>query len=159
MPGHPFLHKIARDIEERGGEQWFFGEIADGVKLKEMAEILGCSRSLFYQWFKMADGRWDAWQEARQLSAHSIVEDTDDEVVDGARTPAEAQALNTRVRFRMWLAGKFNREAYGEDKTGPAVVLNIGSLHTDALRARAAERSLPAPKEIPVLAAVVVDDD
>lgn len=155
MAGKPFLWKIARDIDEHGGEPWFFGRIADGDKLKAIALDLGCSRSLLYEWIALEPERAVALRAARRLAAHSIVEDTDDELKTAfPLTPMDAQVLNTRVRFRQWLASRYNREDLGEER-GAQVVVNVGSLHADALRARVNPPALPVPV---VDAEVVVEE-
>jgi hypothetical protein len=154
--GQPFLHKIARDIDALGGEEWFFGEIADGTKLRELAEKLGCSRPLLYRWMKLEPSREEAWRLSRELRAHSLAEDTDDEVAQGGSlSPGEAQALNTRVRYRQWLAERYNRKDFGQEK-GSQITLNVGSLHAEVLRARSQERALPPPA-IPVVEATEVE--
>lgn len=159
VTGQPFFWKISALIEERGGEEWFFGQIAEGVKLTAIARSLGCDRQILYLWIKRGEGREEAMVEARRLAAFSIVEDQDDEL-ENARplTPVEAAHLRTKANYRQWLASKFNRSAFGEEK-GAAVVLNIGSLHSDALRVRANERALaPGEKEeVPVVEATVVE--
>jgi hypothetical protein len=147
MPGHPFLWSIAEKIEALGGEPWFFEQVADGVPMKQIAAQLGCSRPTLYSWINLdKERRTEALNEAKRVRAHSIVEDLDEELVNpGVMSPAAAQLVNTRVKFRQWLAGKFNRDAYGDDKGGAQVVLNIGSMHADALRARVVEPKALAP--------------
>lgn len=140
---HPFLWKIAKVIEEKGGDVWFFDMIADGKKMKQIADLVGCSRPTLYAWIKSEPDRKQALVDARALSAHSIIEDLDTTMESRrVRGPVEAQLLNTRARFNQWRASKLNKEDFGDDH-GPKVQINIGSLHTEALRARVIQPKQP----------------
>lgn len=89
----------------------------------------------------------DAIARAREESAHIMAEQTVDIIdVTPLNTDAIARA-RLMISARQWLAGKWNRKAYGDDKQAPAQI-NIGSLHLAVLRAHSPGTEapkLPAP--------------
>ena len=56
-------------------------------------------------------------------------------IVDGADA-VTANLANVRARYRQWLAGKWNQQAYGENKTQVNVQVNITDAHLMANRYR-----------------------
>lgn len=82
---------------------------------------------------------------ARTRGADGLAEQAVD-LIDLA--PLERDAISkarAQSEVRQWLASRWNRERYGDSKA-PSVVISIGSLHLDALRARPAHAQL-APVE------------
>lgn len=75
---------------------------------------------------------------ARRQMAANLVEDAID---DAARLPADKDEV-ARMRavndVRFWTAERYNREAFGQPKQ-QGVVINIGTLHLDAMRRRVVE--------------------
>lgn len=77
-----------------------------------------------------------ALDSARVRASHSMAEEAV-ELVDNAAefAPAVAKA-SAQARSRQWMAERYNPQRFGTQK-GVSVNVSIGSLHLDALRARA----------------------
>lgn len=81
-------------------------------------------------------------ERARREGAAAMASQTVD-IADELAKKVKADPVRVaqaRIGTRQWLAGKRNREAFGEQR-GPQVQLNIGALHLTA--ARAAQHALP----------------
>jgi hypothetical protein len=77
--------------------------------------------------------------EARIEGAHSMVEDAA-EIVEDTRADKDEIALSKlRADTKTFIAGRWNRQAYGEPKQGVQLQINMGSAFLDALRRRASE--------------------
>lgn len=77
--------------------------------------------------------------EARVEGAHALVEDAA-EIVEEARADKDSIALaKLRADTKTWIAGRWNRQAYGEPKQGVQLQINMGSAFLEALRRRAEE--------------------
>lgn len=85
--------------------------------------------------------------DARIEGAHSMVEDAA-EIVEGTRADKDEIALSKlRADTKTFIAGRWNRQAYGEPRAGAQVQINIGSAFLEALRRRAgAARVVAAPE-------------
>lgn len=68
-------------------------------------------------------------------ASHLMVEESLQIVDAEALTSVDVSRAASRAKSRQWIAGKYNRAAYGESRE-PTVSISIGSLHLDALRAR-----------------------
>jgi hypothetical protein len=144
MSGRPVLRALAAWIEEAGGDLWVFDQIADGVPVGKVAEQItlkghgGISRPLLYQWRDMQgedSERRRGWAAAMKDAAHAHAEKAGEvwDTLPEDPTTGQVQRARGQSEYRRWLAGHRNREDYGEGvKAG--VVVNIGSLHLDALR-------------------------
>lgn len=151
MPGTPFLWALHERIEALGGEDWFFGQVAEDVPMKDLGKLLGCDRKTLYRWIELVPERKEMLAEARRIQAHNIVEDqAHDMRTKRLMSNVEVQQMSARAKFTQWRAERFNRAEFGEEKSAQ-VVLNIGSLHARELRARVAE-ALP-----PVVEAEIVE--
>ena len=142
MSGRPFLQQISKSIESLGGDEWFFGRIINGDSMASIAETLECSRPLLYQWLDLKrDERRAALTEARRLAADAYVEDGQgilDRLAGTDATSSEVSLAIARAKYRQWRASRYNRELYGEPRTGVDLSISIGQLHLDALRAKGA---------------------
>ena len=68
------------------------------------------------------------------------------DIVDKAEPNRDAIAkARAQSNARQWLAGKWNRDEYGNDRQ-PLVQINAGSLHLDALRRSNNPSQLPNAK-------------
>lgn len=146
MAGRPKLKKLAQHIESLGGDHIIMDQIAAGEKMKHIAGSLRGflpgdadypSKSEIYRWIHLSEDREDAWQEARRISAHTVVDNIDELLEDAQETvvtSAEASIVKKRAEHAKWLAGVYNRHAYGEEKEQANVNVSIGELHLDALR-------------------------
>ena len=75
-------------------------------------------------------------------------------IVDApADTNVEVSRASSRAKSRMWMAEKWNRQDYGQDK-GVTLNISTGSLHLDALRAFPAKVTGSA-QELPNTATVL----
>lgn len=96
---------------------------------------------------------------ARARGAHSIAEET--LVIADEADEDDVQVAALKVKTRQWLAGKWNRDEFAEQK-GTNVSISFNSLHLDALRTRATAVGsvspallAPAPNETETVDAVV----
>jgi hypothetical protein len=70
---------------------------------------------------------------ARENAAHLLAEHAL-EIADAAK-PEDAQVARLQVSTRQWVAERWNRKEFGQDRSSSAVVnVSIGSLMLDALR-------------------------
>lgn len=96
-------------------------------------------------------------REARAEGA-SVLADEAREIVDAVPEDRDAIAkAKLRSDVRQWLAGKWNRDQYGEQKPS-GIQISIGQLHIDALRqsARIVNPHQPNPAIAPAVDAVVL---
>lgn len=106
MASRPHLAKLSVAIEQLGGDEYIFAQVADGVPMKKIAEPFGYSRGLLYTWIKAGGpDREAAFKEARAISAHSLVEDAGDDLEAKPATSADATMAIARSKYKMGLAG------------------------------------------------------
>lgn len=148
MAGTPILDKLCAQIERAGGDDKIFDRVADGEPIRDIMASYGVSRTMLYHWVKRGgEERARAFTEAKKLRAHALAEDAG-EILDtkGALLPAEVTLLKERANHNRWMAGKLNRDEYGDT---PAVAinnnLNIGAAHLEALQNAGRPRALPIP--------------
>lgn len=72
-------------------------------------------------------------EASRVRASHPMAEEALSLVDAPADSNVDVSRAASRARTRQWLAEKWNRKAYGQDK-GVSVSVSIGSLHLDALR-------------------------
>lgn len=120
------------------GEVYFFGRIAAGAQMGEVAEEFGVSRPWLYTWMK-SDGRRSirerAYQDAKRAAADyhaerglGVLEDLDDEA-----TTAQVSLAGKKSEYHRWLATVLDRESYGPKGQEVNVTLDLGQLHIQAL--------------------------
>lgn len=161
MTGMPIGQGFAAKIEELGGDDWVFDQIADGKTWGHIAEQVGCSRSWISSvWVKMREGRRDRLKEARKDAAPHVFDDGGQILEDLAKlpasevTPAKVQLGRARADHFLKRAAFLDPESFGE-KPGVQITVDIGQLHLDALRAKGSmtlsptkeTHALPAPDE------------
>ncbi len=133
------MRRISRKIEELGGDDWVFDQIASGVPMRVIAEPLGCDRAQIYRWRDLEPHREERrrrWKEARVQSSDAYLEDGEEILTDLASanvTPlaSEVTLAVARAKYKSEMAKIFNPD-YGSN--GPTVNVNVGTLHLDALR-------------------------
>lgn len=136
MAGRPKLRALGATIEKMGEEK-FWDMLLDVSSVAKVAEHLtklggqNFSRSLLHEWIAKDEDRKMRLRLIREAQAHSFAEDAL-EIVDGANAGTIA-VDREKVRVRQWLAERWNRKDYGEEKAGP--VINIQNLHLSALQA------------------------
>jgi AcrR family transcriptional regulator len=106
--------------------------ILDGLTMTAVAKALNCSRGLLYTWAttKKHPERWTAIEEARKIAAHGLVDDA--QAILDESNPAMIAVDRERAKLKQWMASRYNRAAYGEDRAN-VVSLSIGDLHIAAL--------------------------
>lgn len=155
--GRPILRKLAADIEAKGGEDWFFDQMASGRSLQSISEDFDISRRMLYRWRDIPEyriKRKELWADARRDSAGAHVEKglADlDSLTEGTKQPtsAEVSARTSQANYRKWFAGTLNPEY--ADK-GIELNFSVGELH---LRALQHTRALGPIEE----AEIIEDDD
>lgn len=148
MAGRPLLEAFSRSLADRygtpddpTGEDAVMDLIADGLSMAKVAVAVGCSsRSQLQRWVKAGGKRrQEKVEAARKASAESLVEDgmtiLDDLATKPMLSQPEVSLGGQRANYRKWLGSVRNREAFGDEKAGVNVNLNIGALHLEALKA------------------------
>lgn len=159
MAGRPMLRALAERIEEKGGEEWVFSQLADAVTTGKVAEMLDCSRALLYDWRNQGgEERIEGWEEALRRAgmayAENAVTQLDTAAEDREVTGGRARLLAEAAKQKQWMATKLDRERFGDDKQGASVVVNLPNMHVGALRS--VER--PSIEEGRVVEAELVED-
>jgi len=129
----PIQQKLGREIEERGGEEYIFDQIASGVSIGKIAQSFGVSRRLLYRWRdeRHAPHRPAMWADALKLSGEAHAEaGLDDLDKPGVLLGTEVQMITQRSKYRQWLAGK--RDPQFAEK-GIELNFNVGELHLRAV--------------------------
>ena len=132
MAAKPITRAAHATIRKAGGEAFVFAQVAEGKTLKSIAEELGITRPILSAWCNAAP-RKDAYIHARRAAADTLVEQGL-EIADSARDPTEVPAAKLQADYRRWMAGKIDRESWG-DQHGALVNIDLGQLHLEALRA------------------------
>lgn len=119
-----------------------FEAVADGTPLRRIAENNAIGLWALATWLE-DPARIESYKRARARAASRLAEQTI-EIADGPEkaavtgatdAPAESDVGRDKLRIqsRQWLASRWDRETYGEQK-GPQVTINLATLHLDALR-------------------------
>lgn len=139
-----------------GGEDWIFERVVDGWPMGRIAEELGCSRGLLYDWWKRGPEadvarRTRKMEVARKLSAEALEEAgakiLDDLADEQVLTGTDVRLAEARAKYRQWQAESRDRERYGKGGGDVNVNLSIGELHLEALRRRGKVAVLEEPAD------------
>lgn len=171
MPGRPYLDFYATVMQDYTFER-VLDEVADGETIAAIQRRITAraeelfpgkmatfghgevfSRQMLYMWMDMKapdnvagpDGvhpRRKAYIESRYASADSLVDSAADDL-DKA-TVETIPVIRERVKHKVWRAGKFNRDQFGDKPM--EMTINLGSQHLDALRLRVVA---PGQKALP----------
>lgn len=151
MTGRPKLKAFCKKIEGMGGDAVILDMVAEGeLSIAKIAAKFDASRGMIYDWIKNGGAdRREGYQLARRESADALAEQgleiLDDLADERDPTNAEVSVARERSGYRKWLAGKYNRELYGEAPAASLnVSLNVGDLHLDALRVAGSMDLAPA---------------
>lgn len=169
MPGRPYLDFYSLVMQDYTFER-VLDEVADGDTIAAIQRRVTAraeelfpgkmatfehgpvfSRQMLYMWMDMKapdnvpgpDGkhpRRKAYVEARYASADSLVDSAADDLERA--TSETIPVVREQVKHKVWRAGKFNRDEYGEKPM--EVNLNLGTQHLDALRLRVVVPETPA---------------
>lgn len=125
--------------------------VASGETLIEVARRLEqdtglpISPGIVGAWMNADPKRKAALAEARKQSAPILAEQAM-EILDDVDEDRDAIAkAKAQADLRTWLASKYDRQTFGNDAAQVNVQLNLGQLHLDALRQRAAITATTAP--------------
>ncbi len=153
MAGTPIANRLAKRLERDGGIETLCDRVSGAETLTEIAVEYGIHRATLMRWINKVEERRLAYDRAKAESADTLVEEAG-KILDDAPTETgpEIQKAKSRAEHRRWLAGKRDREQYGEDaKLAVGVHLDLGDLHLSALRAEG-----HMDKRIPVVDAEVL---
>lgn len=157
MSGHPmkrsFNRALAQRAEEIGleghedltpGEVYFFGRVAAGAKMGDLAEEFGVSRPWLYTWMKSDKRRAireAAYQDAKRAAADYHADEAGDVLdrIGPDPTTAEVSLAGKKSEHHRWLATVLDRETYGSKGQEVNVHLDLGQLHIAALEEVQAE--------------------
>lgn len=173
MPGRPVLRKLGLDIAAKGdpehdphGEAYIWDLIVSGETLDKIAAPFGISKGTLLAWLNQGGKqgpRWQAYQEARRLSAFvkeelagQVLADLKDDVTLTAPRVTLAMAKSKHLQ---WQAEKWNREEFGPPAAAPLLQLNFGTVHLDALKSAGGPVELAAPAAVSLPAPRVVEAD
>lgn len=131
--------------------QQIYESIGAGDSLGSIAEAHGVGRWALTTWLE-DPARVDLYKRARVRAASALAEKTI-EIADNAAAgtdgdaPAESDVARDKLRIqaRQWLSSRWDRETYG-DRANTSVVVNMATLHIDALR-----RAGPVAPEVKVI--------
>ena len=133
MASRPMLHALCKKIDEFGGEDWIFDQLASGISVGKIAAQCGVSRRMIYRWRDLREfpDRPTLWAEALRFSGEAHAEMGLDDLTDAdGLVPAEIQRAAHISKYRQWLAGK--RDPHFADK-GIELNFNVGELHLQAV--------------------------
>ena len=98
-------------------------------------EVGAMSNGPFYEWLKAdtTQGRWNRWQEVKQVIAADLVEEglaIVDDADDGS-----VPAARLRSEYRRWIAERYDRTAFGKPDAQVNVAIGIGDDFLAGLKA------------------------
>jgi predicted transcriptional regulator len=131
MAGRPKRAELVRAVTAAGGEELLISRIESGETVAAIASSLGVSRPMLSSFLNRDSDSKERIARAREQSAHALVEEA--LAIADSATHDDDRAKRLQVSMRQWMAGKYNREVYGDDQTNPAE-LNIQQVFLDSLR-------------------------
>ncbi len=143
MTGRPKLLALKKRIADEGIEDDIFEAVAEGLSITKVCERFGItSRKMFYDWKGKEGPRHDMYVAAKLISAeaHADLAGEELEALRGQTllTGPDVTAAVARSKYQQWRASMKDRDQFGPQQ-GPAVVLQFGDLHFDALRKASAK--------------------
>jgi predicted transcriptional regulator len=158
---HP--ERIQTWLAKNGGEDGFFALVAEGKPLAQIAKVMGVSLPAVHRWLDTdrvpLRGRLrDAKRDSAEVHAEKAGEILD-ELEGKAVTSAEVQLANSRSKYRQWLAGVYDRETFGDQKSQVNVQFNIGSLMLEALQVAGRRDEIAPVVEAELLPPAAVEGD
>ena len=104
--------------------------LSEGRTQAEVYRALNISKMSWYDWLASPEGR-DVLARARTRATDRMAEEA--LTIADEAAPEDAQVARLRIDTRKWLASKWNRSLYGDDRA-PLVNISIDGLHMDSLR-------------------------
>ena len=127
------MSKTNKAIHAFGGEERILDRVASGQTVVSLCAEIGVSAGRFYDWVNKSEERTAALARAREVAAHTLVEQTA-EIVDAA-TPDDVAVAKLRAENRWRMAKVYNKAEYA-DQNGPMVNISLGDMMLDSLRKR-----------------------
>lgn len=156
---NPILNRMRADIDAAGGIEYIATLVADGLTMKRIGQRFGVSRALIYRYVNESPERKERFDQAREHSADSLVEDSMDDLeapLPPGAGSAEVSLRTSRANFKKWVAS-IRSEKYRDNATGAVTLqVNLGADHLAALMSRGRPPVLqgtevapatPAPKQ------------
>ena len=129
MAGRPKTRQMLTRIDAIGADA-LLARIAGCEPIKAVAQSIGVSRQVLSGFLNSEQNR-DGLRAAREQAAHLFAEEV--LAISDAATPQDVQVAKLRVETRRWIASKWDRALYGDDRN-PLVNINFAQLHIDSLR-------------------------
>ena len=104
--------------------------LSEGKTQAEVYRALGVSKMSWYDWLASQEGR-DVLARARTRATDKFAEES--LTIADTTAPEDVQVAKLRIDTRKWLASKWNRSVYGDDK-GMAVNISLAGMHGASLR-------------------------
>jgi transposase-like protein len=157
MVGQPIFMQLCATIEERGGEDWFFEELAVTGSVVKLARQMNISRDMLYRWRNRSDERRKRWDEALREGA-SIALDEADELMEDmplrGNMPADVTARNSKANWMKERAKMLDPERF--DKQAAAAG-SIGNLLLSALQARGTVAAIAKDEPLQLMEAEIIE--
>ena len=120
MAGRPKRAELVKAVAAAGGEDALISRVESGETIAAIAGTLGVSRPMLSTYLNRNADAKERITRAREASAHALVEEA--LAIADSATHDDDRAKRLQVSMRQWLAGKFNRERYGD---GPMVAVSV----------------------------------
>ena len=145
MPGKSRFNAMLEQLEQLGGLEWVTEQMEDGVTLLTMSEELTrrsgspISRYMLNRWIDSQPDGEAVRERSRTRGAEALVDQAAAIVhsTDADRDQIALAKLRSEEMHKR--AGWQDRNRFGTPKDA-GIVINVQSLHLDALRARASEQ-------------------
>lgn len=162
MAGNPRRRALIAELERRTRElfeddaskthldyaiDWIEGgrSILDLYREIESEKKIGISRGSLHRYFNdFEPGAEKKLNDARARGAYAIVDDTIEIADEKVSSSEDAARARNQIASRQWVAERFSRTAFGQQRQGVQVNVTAAGLHLDALRVRVTVDDAPA---------------
>lgn len=140
MAGQPKKRRMLQLIKDKGGWQVVFDRIAAGEPMSRIAPDYEISSAFLGWYIRRTPKLLAVYEQAKTAAAafHAeealrVVQEAQTDPIVGTQNMTKAKLVSDQHR---WMAGKLDKEFWGDDKGKQEVNLNlnIGDLHLEALR-------------------------
>lgn len=140
MAGRPIIRKQMKILDDFGEEN-LLALVEQGMTTREIYETFGVGRRAYYAWLNKND-RIEKFDQARKVYAESLDKESL-EIADNVPPDREhVSKAKLQIQARRWVAENADRSRKSKQEAG--TVINIGSLHLEALRNRMGGGMIPA---------------
>jgi hypothetical protein len=139
VPGKKLTRSAGRRLDTYGEKKVFdlYLKHRDVRKLlKNLPSQVGTmSTGVFYEWLKAdtTQGRWNRWQDVKQIIAADLVEESLT-IVDDA-DDGSVPAARLRSEMRRWVAERYDRASYGKPDNQTVIGISMGDEFLAGLKA------------------------